>query len=62
VRFENEGKEKKRKQGIMKKAKVKANIVKTPQGKTPVQLLTLSYKRARAIQHLQKINKVTLKR
>ncbi|MBU2529038.1 hypothetical protein KKF70_06620 [bacterium] len=41
----------------MKKAKVKANIVKTPQGKTPVQLLTLSYKRARAIRHLQKINK-----
>jgi len=46
----------------MKKAKVKAKIVKTPQGKTPVQLLTLSYKRARAIRHLQKINKVTPKR
>lgn len=34
---------------------------KKPKEKTPLGLLTLSYKRARAIRHFQKINKVKVK-
>jgi len=50
------------KKKVKKQRIVKEQAAKIPQGKTPLQLLTLSYKRARAIRYLQKINKVIPKR